>query len=292
MRSGKPLLVAAAACAVAHATGILVANPVWRYAEVLSLALLLAYAVVSGLPQPRWAVPAALTALLVDAVRTMPADPDTGPLAWQVLRPGPADVDTWAGFESGLTLCWASSVAAVVLLAAGRRAGWRRPVVAVAAVAATLVVGYAVVRVVDVHNAARAEQRPYAGGADVADTVTAVGLAVLPAVALGLTALALAVALAGQGRWLASAGAVLLAVVALPSLDASIGAVPLPLYAGEVRSAAFAWHAITPSLAMPQPVPALTAAVELTAYLLLVAGLTGARRSTDAAPAQPAGSRP
>ncbi|OZV74289.1 hypothetical protein CA850_30200 [Micromonospora echinospora] len=293
VRSGKPLLVAVAVCAVAHAAGILVADPLWRYAEVLSLALLLAYAVVSGLPQPRWAVPAALTALLVDAVRTMPADPDTGPYGWQILRPGPTDVDIWAGFESGLMLCWASSIVVVVLLAVRHRAGWRRRTVGVAAVAATLVVGYAVVRVVGIWLATRAEQRPYAGGADVADDrVAAVGLAVLPAVALGVTALALATALARHGRWLASAGAVLLALVALPHLDASIGAVPLPLHAGEVRSAAFAWPAYAPSLSMPHPVAALTAAVELTAYLLLVAGLTGARRPTDAAPVEPAGSRP
>ncbi len=293
MRSGNPLLAAVAVCAVAHATGILVADPVWRYAEVLSLALLLAYAVVNGLPQPRWAVPAVLTALLVDAVRTMPADPGTGSLGWQVLRPGPADVDTWAGFEAGLMLCGASSIAAVVLLVVWRRAGWRRWTVAVAAVAGMLVLGYVVVRVVAIWLATAAEQRPYAGGADVADDrVTAVGLAVLPPVALGLTALALAAALAGQGRWLASAGAVLLAVVALPHLDASIGAVPLPLHAGEVRGAAFAWPADAPSLSTLQPVPALAAAVELTAYLLLVAGLTGARRPADAAPAAPVGSRP
>ncbi|MEV0328330.1 hypothetical protein AB0H63_18070 [Micromonospora echinospora] len=276
---------------MAHAAGILVADPVWQYAEVLSLALLLGYAVVSGLPQPRWAVPVALTALLVDAVRTMPADPDTGSYGWQILRPGPTDVDTWAGFESGLMLCWSPLIVVVVLLAVWHRAGWRRRTVAVAAVAATLVVGYAIVRVVDVWLATRAEQRPYADGADVADHVVAVGLAVLPAVTLGVTALALASALAGHGRWLASAGAVLLALVALPHLDASIDAVPLPLdAAGYVVSSA--WQVLPPSLSMPQPVPALTAAVELTAYLLLVVGLTGVRRPTDAAPVEPAGSLP
>ncbi|MFI6825424.1 hypothetical protein ACIBJE_31410 [Micromonospora sp. NPDC050187] len=278
---------------MAHATGILVADPVWRYAEVLSLALLLAYAVVSGLPNPRWAVPSALTALFVDAVRTMPADPDTGPHGWQILRPGPTDVDTWAGFESGLTLCWASSTAVVVLLAVRHRAGWWRRTVAVAVGvgAATLLTGYAIVRVVDVWHTTRADQRPYANGVDASDAVIAASLAVLPPVALGLTALALATALAGRGRWLASAGAVLLAVVALPHLDASIGAVPLPVDAdGYVVS--FAWQAITPGLSMPQPVPALTAAVELTAYLLLVAGLTGTHRPTGVAPAGPAGSRP
>jgi hypothetical protein len=70
----KPLLLsAAAACAVVHAVGILFAYPLWRYAEVLSVGVLLVYAVVSGLPAPRWAVPAALAGLAMDAVRTMPA---------------------------------------------------------------------------------------------------------------------------------------------------------------------------------------------------------------------------
>lgn len=42
-------------------------------------------------------------------------------------------------------------------------------------------------------------------------------------------------------------------------------------------------------MSLPQPVPALTAMVELTAYLLLVAGLTGSRRPTRAVPAEAVG---
>ncbi|SCL23534.1 hypothetical protein GA0074692_1598 [Micromonospora pallida] len=288
MRPEKPLLTAAATCAALHAVGILVAEPVWRYAEVLSLGLLLAYAVVSGLPTPRWAVPTALTLLLVDAFLTLPADPTADRSDWQFLAPGPTGVDTWSGFASGLTLCWAPLTAVAVLLLAWRHVGWHRRTAAVAAVVAALVTGYAIVRVVDVWLVARSESRPSAFGVDAADPVIAVPLAVLPPLALGLSALALATVLAGHGRWLASAGAMVLVLVALPHLDASIGAVPRPLYAGEAF-VEFAWQTIPPSRSMPQPVPALTAAVELTSYLLLVAGLTGFRRPARTVAAEAAG---
>lgn len=101
----------------------------------------------------------------------------------------------------------------------------------------------------------------------------------LPPLALAVTALALAVVLTGQGRRLAATGAVMLAVVALPLLDANLGMVPLPVYS-DIRTALFDRYAITPSLSMPQPVPAITAVLEFTAFLLLVAGLTGGRRRT------------
>ncbi|MFJ6954508.1 hypothetical protein ACISRB_24095, partial [Micromonospora aurantiaca] len=100
-------------------------------------------------------------------------------------------------------------------------------------------------------------------------------------------ALALAALLAGRGRRLAATGAALLAVLALPLLDAAIEAVRLPVSAD--GTALFAWYAITPTIAMPQPMTALTAVVELAAYLLLVAGLTGADRAAPAVPAPAAG---
>ncbi|WP_435124068.1 hypothetical protein [Micromonospora tulbaghiae] len=258
------------------------ADPVWRYAEVVAIGLFLAYAVVSGLPAPRRSVPAALAVLLLDAVRTMPADPNER-YGWQVLKPG-GDIDTLSGFESGIAACWAPLTAVAVLLVVCHRAGWRRRTAAAAAVAAVLVTGYAIVRIVDIWLAIGADQRQYPTGPDSTDSVIAVSLAVLPPLALGLAALALAAALAGRHRRLASTGAALLAVAALPHLDASISAVPLPLHAGD-RTALFAWQAITPTLSMPQPVPAITTLMELTAYLLLVMGLTGSRHPTPAAPA-------
>ncbi|RLK25218.1 hypothetical protein DER29_3207 [Micromonospora sp. M71_S20] len=276
-----PLLMTAAACAAVHAAGVLVARPVWRYAEVLSIGLLLVHAVRSGRPVPRWAVPAALAVLLVDAVRTMPAEPDGEGHEWKVLRPG-SGIDVPSGFEFGVSVSWASSAAAALLLVVWRAGGWRRRPVAAASAAAALVVGYAVVRVVDIWLAVRSERWWYVS--DVGDVSTGVTLSVLPPLALALTALALAAVLAGHGRRLAAIGAALLAVVALPHLDASIGALSLPLSAGD-RTALFTWHVITPTLSMPQPVAALTAAVELVALLVLVAGLTGSPRAVRAVPA-------
>ncbi|WP_349878052.1 hypothetical protein ABIH81_29015 [Micromonospora sp. HUAS YX12] len=295
MRRVPLLLILAAVCAVAHVVGVLVAAPLWRGAEVLSLALLLAYAVAAGLRAPRWAVPAALVPLIVDAVRTMPAEPGAGNFGWTVYGGGDSGFDRTAGFDAAFAGSWAALVAVAVLLVAFRGRGRRRPLIAAAA-AATPVVGYAAVRVADVGAAVAASTRVVeirAGttltrvggpGHDQADVVPALVLAVLPPLALALAALVLAVLLAGRGRRLAAAGAVLLAVLALPLLDAGVEAVPLSYSAD--GAALFAWYAIPPTVAVPQPMAALTAAVELTAYLLLVTGLTGPDRAAALAPAE------
>ncbi|MFD0782362.1 hypothetical protein ACFQZ8_00250 [Micromonospora azadirachtae] len=260
------------------------ADPLWRYAEVLSIILLLAYAVVSRLPGPRWALPTALAVLLVDAVRTIPSAPGASGNGSQFLSPD-IGVETAPAFESALTVCWAPLTAVLVLFLAWRRGGWHRRTAVAATTGAVLIIGYAFVRVVDIWLAIGAERRPYSTGTDTAGSMTAVGLAVLPPLALGMTALALVTTLAGHSRGLASIGAVLLALIALPLTDASIGAVPLPLHV-DLRGALFAWDAITPTLSTPQPMPALTALVELTAYLLLVTGLTASSRSASALPAE------
>ncbi|SBT67758.1 hypothetical protein GA0070622_4822 [Micromonospora sediminicola] len=275
-------------CVALHVVGVLVARPVWRGAEVLALVLLLAYAVVGGPPAGRWptrtalVTPAALALLAADALRTMPPEPGSADIGWQVLRPDEVRVELTAGFDAGLTACWAMLGALAVLLLR-----WRGPVpprwVVAAGAAAAPVVGYAVVRVVDIWRDLAPGDPAHAPDVDGAEPVSAVILAVVPSVALATLALTLAALLAGHGRLLAAAGAALLAVIALPLTDSSIGAVPLSGFAGE-GTELFAWHAITPTSAMPQPVPALTVAVELTAYLLLVVGLRGADRGEPAAP--------
>ena len=294
MRRAPLLLILAAVSAVAHVVGVLVAAPLWRGAEVLSLALLLAYAVAAGLPAPRWAVPAALIPLLVDAVRTMPVESGTGDAGWVVYGSGDSAFDRTAGFDAAFAGSWAALVAVAVLLVAFRGRGRRRHLIA-AAVAAAPVLGYAAVRVADVGSAMAASTRVVevrtettltrvgGPGYDQADAVPALVLAVLPPLALALAALALAVLLAGRGRRFAATGAALLAVLALPLLDAGIEAVPLP--GPDDSTALFAWYAIAPTAAMPQPMAALTAAVQLTAYLLLVAGLTRSHRAAVPAPA-------
>ncbi|MCO1616241.1 hypothetical protein M8C11_16095 [Micromonospora sp. CPM1] len=294
MRRAPLLLILAAVCAVAHVVGVLVAAPIWRGAEVLSLALLLGYAVAAGLTAPPWAVPVALVPLLVHAVRTMPAEPGAGDFGWTVYGSGDSGFDVTAGFDAAFAGSWAALVAVAVLLVAYRGRGRLRHLIA-AAVAAAPVVGYAAVRVADVGVAVAASTRVVevrtettltrvdGPGYDQADVVPALVLAVLPPLALALAALVLAVLLAGRDRRLAATGAALLAVLALPLLDAGIEAVHLPLSAD--ATALFAWYAITPTAAMPQPMAALTVVVELTAYLLLVTGLTGPERAAVPAPA-------
>ncbi|MFJ8832943.1 hypothetical protein [Micromonospora aurantiaca] len=295
MRRAPLLLVLAAVSAVAHVVGVLVAAPLWRGAEVLSLALLLGYAVAAGLPAPRWAVPAALVPLIVDAVRTVPAEPGAGDVGWMVYGSGDSAFDRTAGFDAAFAGSGAALVAVAVLLVAFRGRGRRRRLIA-AAVAAAPVVGYAAVRAADIGVAAGNRvvetrtrttlTRVGGSGYDQTDVVPALVLALLPPLALALAALVLAVLLAGRGRRLAATGAALLAVLALPLLDAGIEALRLP---DSADTALFAWYAITPTRMLPQPVPALTAAVELAAYLLLVAGLTGAQRAAPAVPAPAAG---
>ncbi|RQW99426.1 hypothetical protein DLJ59_24600 [Micromonospora inaquosa] len=284
MRYAPLLLAGAAACALAHVVGILTGHPIWRYAEVWSVGLLLAFAVVAGLPAPRWAVPAAVTALLVDSVRSIPIDANTA--GWQVFEPGDG-VDTLSGFNAGLSLCASSLAAVTVLLVVWRRVSLGCTT-AVVALVATSLFGYSVVRAVDIWLAVPTEQGQYLTGTGQAETVIAVSLAALPPLALGFTALALAAALAERGRRLASSGAVLLALITVPLVEASIGAVPLPFEAGH-RTAFFAWQVAGPRFYMPHLVSAMTTAAQLTAYMLIVVGLIGRYHRAHDAPPEEAG---
>ncbi|MGC4758942.1 hypothetical protein [Micromonospora trifolii] len=283
MRPRLILLAAAASSAALHVAGVLTANPIWRYAEVLSIALLLAYALISRSQSSRQALWVALAVLLVNAIRTTPAARGSDSYGWAVFVPG-SSIDTPSAFEWGLSRCWPLLTAVCVLLVAWRRGGWHRHTVTPAVVGAALITAYAVFRVVGTWHAVAAEP-PRASGTDAAETMKAVSMAVLPPLVVGITALALAAALAGHGRRLASIGAALLALRALPLMDTCIGMVPMPLSVGS-ENALFAWHSITPTLSLPQPMPALTALVELTAYLLLVTGLTDRPIRTSAAAAE------
>ena len=120
MRPGPLLVTAAASCAATHAAGVLFAEPVWRYAEVACVSLLFGYAVVGGVPAPRWSLPAALVTFLADALRTVPAAPGATGYAWLVRSPD-AGVDVRSGFASALLVCWAPLTAAVLLLVAHGR---------------------------------------------------------------------------------------------------------------------------------------------------------------------------
>jgi hypothetical protein len=208
-----------------HVVGVLLADPVWRYAEVLTV-LLVAYALLTGSPAPRWVVPAALGVLLIDAVRTLPAPPpaDGSGFGWRLeitmTEYRPTVIDMTVGFTHGLSLSWAAVLVAGVLMVVWRRGGWRRSTVTAAAASGVLVVGYAVARVVDIGMDVDAQWNSDFD-AKASEAVAAAGLAVLAPVVLALLALALAAALAGHGRRLAAAGAALLAAAALPYVDAA-----------------------------------------------------------------------
>ncbi|WP_229401570.1 hypothetical protein [Micromonospora okii] len=293
MRPTAVALLTAALLAVGHVLGVLTDRPLLRYAEVLVVLLLLAYVLLARLPSPGWALPVALAVPAVDAVRTMPVtEPATS--GWTVYRDSPVEVDGWHTFTEGLAATWAGTAFAVVLLlwlAARGGEQARRPVPAVrrrlalagGALAVTLVVGYALVRVVQVWRVL-VDARDMYDNSDPGEAATAAGLAVVAVVApllLALASLVLTVALARRALWLAAGGAALLAAVALPLLDAALTATPLPIAAYD--GALFGRFAITPTLSMPAPVPALTAAVKLTAYALVVVGLVRAAGP----PAQP-----
>ncbi|NGM12205.1 hypothetical protein ENC19_05665 [Verrucosispora sp. CWR15] len=273
----RPILPAAAgALAAAHVLGILTGVPLLRQAEVAALLLLAAYALTARSPDLPWALPVALTVLVVDAWITMPAEP--ADREWQVLRPGA--VDPTLGFVTGLRLSWAALFLVLILLLTGR---WRdaRPgrfALAGAVLAATLVVGYAAVRLVEIHFAVRATQSP--GPGDTGPSGVATVGAMLAPLALAVGAVVLAALLAGRRHRIAAGGAVLLVLVAVTHLDAALASLSLPSAAGPgvLLTAAFRANA-----SLPASGPAVFAAVELAAYLLLVVGLLG-RHSKRAEP--------
>ncbi len=264
MRSRPLLLGAAATLAAVHAVGVLFASPILRYAEILALLLLLAYAALTGLPSPRWVLPAAIAVLLTDAVRTLPAVPVAGS-GLQFRTPAQADLPS--GFEVGLGATWAALIFVVLMPTAARGTTRRRRAAVPAAVAAVLVTGYAVVRVGGIYSGTRA--------ADSGSVATAAGLAVLMPLALSLAAAGVAAVLAARGHRRAAAGAVVLAAAALLHLDAALGAVPLPypVYASQRT----AMSVLTSPPSLPGAVAASAAIAEFTAYLLLVTGLSGRR---------------
>ncbi|MER5455385.1 hypothetical protein ABT008_11440 [Micromonospora sp. NPDC002389] len=274
MRFRSILLATAAVLVVLHVLGLLTGVPIFRYAELMALSVLAAYALLAGVPIARWAVPLALVAPIVDAYRTMPAVYVGG--AWQVLRPGPSGFNI--GFDTTFRATWAALVVVLVLtvVALRRRERPRRRVMVGAALAAVVMTGFAVVLVVQVHLARRDAEslRPRESRSAVPELLAVAS----PPLVLALGAIALAALLVGRGYRLAAVGAALLAPAALLHLDAALGMVPLP-YPGS-RGSVFTEIGTTTSL--PAPVPALTAAVELTAYLLLVVGLTSDRvRSSE-----------
>ncbi|GAA3340370.1 hypothetical protein GCM10020358_27720 [Amorphoplanes nipponensis] len=278
MRPRPLLLTAAAVLAGAHVLGVLFARPLYRPAELLAALCLLAYAIhdasvpragADGARTVRWGLSAAVAVLVAGAAMTVPPAPSEG-AGWQILSPEQYDGLIWRARLESLVPVAAVLVFALLLLAMLGRTTKSRAVLRTAIVAAALVAGYALLRIVVIE-----------WGADRVSTTestsptwspAAVALPALPALLLALAAVALAVVTATRRRWRAASGAVLLAAVALIWLGAAIAA----------RDAAtlFSPDLITPTDALPQPTEATVAALRWAAAILIVSGL-GWRRPID-----------
>jgi hypothetical protein len=259
----------AAVLAVVHVVGVLMDGPLWRFAELGTFGLLSVYAALAG--TPFWWGPVALSPLLVDALLTLPpAGPAT--YGWQVLSTDqlPRNLVLDA-LDQGFRLAGPALLAVLALLVA-RRGGWRSSGrVVVAAGLALAVVGYAVVRVGGIVGYLHGHPSDGSGG-------WAVAVAVLVPVSLAVAALGLA---GKAGGWAAPAGGVLIAAGALPMIDSMIGSVPNPYPIED--AGLFAWDAISPSVTLPAPVPALTEALLLAGLLCVVAGLGHSAETNDGA---------
>ncbi|MFI7546215.1 hypothetical protein [Actinoplanes sp. NPDC049599] len=262
MRPRPMLLIAAAVLAVVHVIGVLFARPLWRPAEVVAALCLLAYTIGAG----SWVLTAAAGVLVAGAALTVP-EPG-GDAGMQVLSPEQYTSLFRQDQLETLTRVTAALLFVLLLLVVAvlRRPAPGRAVLGAAAVAALLIIGYAVVRSVVILSAG---PRP-------TETSWSLGVGAVLPLLLALAALALAVAAAANRRWRAAAGAVLFVAVAVIFLDAAVGAVALPY---EVRDYAqlFALDLITATDAVPQPTLALTVALQLTAAILAVAGLSARR---------------
>lgn len=287
----RPLLLGTAAVlAATHVLGVLFGSPPLRHAEVWALLTLGGYALLGELPKPRWVVPAALLVLVVEAYRTAPAainhDRDL-----QLLLPAPdGHSPSPVMLTDGFVLAWAALVVSLLLLGAGRH--WpiahrqlvprRGPVVVGTVLAILLVTAYPAVRLGEIALDLFAREQSTSASTDrVSAALVSAGSVLLAPLVLGLTAICLTAVLFRRGRAIAAVGAALLAVAALPQVDLALAAIALPLDVGRDSAVVSSFAVAPPSLIMA-PLPALAAAIELTACVLLAVGLTraGSREKT------------
>ncbi|MEU8614171.1 hypothetical protein AB0C29_39910 [Actinoplanes sp. NPDC048791] len=275
MRLRPWLLTAAAVLAVVHVIGVLFARPLYRPAEVLATLCLLAYAILAGGGPPRWGLSLAAAVLVIGAALTVPPPPTDG-AGLQFLSPEQYDgLIRRTQLESLIPVTAVLLFVLVLLVVSTRTAGGQWPNRAgllTGIAAAVLVVGYTVVRLAVIESEVHEVAIVAVFGNDApAPRLSAGVMAVLPLL-LALTALALAVVAAAQRRLRAAGGALLLAVTGLIWIDAAIGAARLP-YAVHDDASVFSLDLFTATDALPQPTQALTAALQLTAAVLLIAGL-------------------
>ncbi|NLU79351.1 hypothetical protein HCA58_13360 [Micromonospora sp. HNM0581] len=301
MRYRTMLPAAAGILAVVHVVGIFVDEPLLPQAEMLALLLLAAYALSAGytpvIPAPpavsstpdlavpvvRWVVPVALTTLMVDAWHSMPIA-DARRLAFLAVDPpDPALVVTAEVRENWAGMVFVSMLALTARLGGGRPG---RPATVGMVLAAVLVTGYAFVRSVAEYTEVWELRRQHPGvDGDSLARIAATGVAGLLPLALALGAIVLVALLLAHRLRLAAGGAVLLVLVALIRVDAVIGSPPQPPHLIDRGGVFTAATQTVPGFAAHGP--AMVAALELAAYLLLVVGLYAGRTGRSPAPDRP-----
>jgi hypothetical protein len=288
------LVMAAALLTAVHVVGLLFGRPVLRPAEVLATLGLLAYAIrydlladryaavredpdadrlrpdrdpAAGRPRT-WALSVGAALLVVGAALTVPSAPGTGP-GLQILSPEEYTGLLREAWIDTLTPVAVTLLFVLVLLVSRRVPVRRGPVLVGGVVAAVLIVGSAVLRFFMIRRSP--DDLLLFGDGDRTSGIP-LFLAALPLLLLALASLALVVGTAARRQWPAAAGGVLLVLAALGWLDSTLGSAGLPY---EVRAAgsAFSLDQFLATTALPQPTQALTAALRLTAAILLITGL-------------------
>jgi hypothetical protein len=274
------LLTAAAVLAVVHVIGVLFARPLYRPAEVLATLCLLACAFHSdlraGRGPARWGPTVAAAVLVAGAALTVPPPASDGMVRLQI-QFFSAEEHDGSILRSQLQSLIPVTVAflfVLVLLATGEKPRPSRVWLGAGIAAGVLVVFYTAARLAVINSVL--EETGTEGSPRLSPAV----MALMPLL-LALAALALAVVTAAQRRLLAAGGALLLVPAALIWIDTALGATLLPYQVYDTATL-FSPDLITATDTLPQPTQALTAALCLTAAVLLIAGLRSAAAGPQA----------
>ncbi|GAA3941976.1 hypothetical protein Aau02nite_80360 [Amorphoplanes auranticolor] len=265
------LLTAAAVLAVVHVIGVLFARPLYRPAEVLATLCLLACAIGSDLRADRgparWGPTVAAAVLVAGAALTVPPPPGDG-TGLQFLSVEQYDGSVLRTQLQSLIPVTVALLFVLVLLATGGKPRLSRTWLGAAIAAGVLVVFYTAARLALINSVLKET------GPEGLPRLPPAVVALMPLL-LALAALALAVVTAAQRRPLAAGGALLLVPAALIWIDTALGATLLP-YEVYDTATLLSPDLITATDTLPQPTQALTAALCLTAAVLLIAGLRSA----------------
>ncbi|WP_212993848.1 hypothetical protein [Actinoplanes auranticolor] len=271
MRPRPLLLTAAAVLAVVHVIGVLFARPLYRPAEVLATLCLLACAIGSDLRADRgparWGPTVAAAVLVAGAALTVPPPPGDG-TGLQFLSVEQYDGSVLRTQLQSLIPVTVALLFVLVLLATGGKPRLSRTWLGAAIAAGVLVVFYTAARLALINSVLKET------GPEGLPRLPPAVVALMPLL-LALAALALAVVTAAQRRPLAAGGALLLVPAALIWIDTALGATLLP-YEVYDTATLLSPDLITATDTLPQPTQALTAALCLTAAVLLIAGLRSA----------------